>query len=710
MLWPRRVLALLIIPIGIMPALAESDSLHEQWLDAPIGRHLSILEDPDGRFGPVEAYSAEGYDRSELEVPNLGCTGSAFWLRTIIPALPDDGPIILRIPHPEFDEIDIYEWHGGSPVHLLHNGQARASGKIFPPLREFKIELPAGRPVELLIRVKSIKQLQVPVLLRTGTGTQQAERLSSGSKGIYIGMMLVLACYNLFIFISTRDRTYLRYVVYILLVFLTQLTFMGIAPMIFWPDSPFLLARASLILTLLTAVAATEFIKRFLHSDRNAPLLHKGINFFYIAFAGIVVIYFTPIPWFGYQLAQAISGIYAFYVLAIIIAIWRKGSRPAGFLLVAWSSFLIGTMVFVMKDAGVVPYNELTVNMMPLGSAIEGVLLSLALADRINILRREKELSQAESLRISKENERIIREQNVILEDKVKHRTQALEESNEHLKRTQTQLVNAEKMASLGQLTAGIAHEINNPINFITSNITPLRRNISEIVELMSEYRKLDPAGPEEALRALKQKDERMGIQESIEELDDIINSIAEGSSRTAEIVRGLRNFSRLDESDLKESDLNEGLRNTITVLAPQFRDRVKLRLELGDIPKVECFPGKVNQVFMNILTNAVQATIARNSDQLLEVVITTSCDADLVRISIADSGIGMSDEVKARIFDPFFTTKPVGEGTGLGMAIVYGIIEDHNGSIEVDSTPGVGTEFRIALPVRHPITQQRRA
>ena len=213
------------------------------------------------------------------------------------------------------------------PVHLLHNGQARASGKIFPPLREFKIELPAGRQVELLFRVKGIKQLQVPVLLRTGEESQQAERLSSGFKGIYIGMMLVLACYNLFIFISTRDRTYLRYVVYILLVFLTQLTFMGIAPMIFWPDSPFLLARASLILTLLTAVAATEFIKRFLHSDRTAPFLHKGIKFFYIAFAGIVVIYFTPIPWFGYQLFDGNSLIGARNEVYNASAL-QKGAKP----------------------------------------------------------------------------------------------------------------------------------------------------------------------------------------------------------------------------------------------------------------------------------------------------------------------------------------------------------------------------------------------
>lgn len=342
---------------------------------------------------------------------------------------------------------------------------------------------------------------------------------------------------------------------------------------------------------------------------------------------------------------------------------------------------------------------------MPLGSVAEVVLLSFGLADRINVLRREKEASQAEALAASVENEKIIREQNTMLEHKVKERTHALEESNENLKQTQTQLVNAEKMASLGQLTAGIAHEINNPINFITSNVAPLRRNIADIVEVIKGYQGVDAGHAAEQLAALHARAEQIGLEESISELDDIIASIAEGSSRTAEIVRGLRNFSRLDEDDLKDADLNEGIRSTLTVLGPQYRDKVDFTLEFGAIPKVECFPGKVNQVFMNILTNAVQATIARKDMKQRTVSVSTEANAEFVTVRIADNGIGMSDAVKARVFEPFFTTKSAGEGTGLGMAIVYGIINDHGGSIAIDSMPGAGTEFTITLPLR----QERR-
>jgi signal transduction histidine kinase len=174
---------------------------------------------------------------------------------------------------------------------------------------------------------------------------------------------------------------------------------------------------------------------------------------------------------------------------------------------------------------------------MPIGSAIEGVLLSFGLADRINILRREKERSQAEALKASLENERIIREQNVMLEEKVTERTHALQESNDHLKRTQSQLVNAEKMASLGQLTAGIAHEINNPVNFITSNIPPLRRNLGEVLEVLDDYRKAGTTADAQALNAAAAKEKKLGLDESIEELGEILGSIQEGAHRTAEIV-----------------------------------------------------------------------------------------------------------------------------------------------------------------------------
>ncbi|MBL7952312.1 MAG: GHKL domain-containing protein [Flavobacteriales bacterium] len=675
------------------------------------GARFQVLEDSASILSAAEAIISPGFRPLDRNVPNLGVTNSTFWLTTTILNRSSSDHLFLCVEYAELDELELWLLRDEQLIRWGFAGQSVAPLERTGTDTEFSfdIPIPKGEQGTLLLRVRSNKQIQLPLVFRTAKELTSNRSRRNLILGVYIGVMLVLALYNTFIFASIRDRSYLYYVLYLLVVALTQLAFIGIGPFYIWAGNNWLSSSSTLIFTLLTATLGMQFARHFIGTKQYVPRLDRGAPIFYLLFAACIGLQQAGQPVVAYQVAQALSGWSALYTLIVGVLSWRRGSRQAGFFLVAWTVFLLAVVVFVVKDLGVLPYNDWTTYAMPVGSAVEGILLSFGLADRINVLRREKERSQAEALAASIENQRIIREQNVILEQKVTERTQALQESNEHLKRTQTQLVNAEKMASLGQLTAGIAHEINNPINFITSNIQPLRRNISEIVEVMQEYRALTPETAMEKLKLLKERERKLGISDSIEELDDIIGSISEGSKRTAEIVRGLRNFSRLDEDDLKDSDIHEGLKNTLALLAPQYRDKVRIRFELGELPPIECFPGKVNQVFMNILTNAIQATLARGADDVSEVVVTTRAEDGTACISIADNGIGMSEEVKARMFDPFFTTKPVGEGTGLGLAIVYGIIQDHYGHIAVESAPDKGTTIHIHLPIRH-LPQQKRA
>ncbi|MBX2972873.1 MAG: GHKL domain-containing protein [Flavobacteriales bacterium] len=677
-----------------------------------IGQQVELLVDGSARLSFEEVRHSTEFKPSASAIPNLGIGNAAHWFRFRAVNQTTNDRHALSIGNAEIAGIDA--WVIGSDGTVEHHaiGQGVDQRTVAEPDIEpiVPLHIPTGGSVDVYMRFTSDKQLVVPLAI----GTKDDLRgYASGRDlliGCYLGFMAVLLLYNLFVFLSTRDRYYLIYVAYILLVSITQAVFIGFAKFRFWPESSWFATQASVIFTVITAVSANEFMTAFIQVRKYEPRLARFRFLLYALMAVGVVARLTHYPIEGYQLLQLLVMVSAVYQFVVAFRISRRGSRVARYFLVAWCMFLAGIVIFVLKDVELLPYNDFTKYTMPIGTAFEGIMLSLALADRINVLRREKERSQAEALATSLENQRIIREQNVILEEKVTERTHALRESNEHLKRTQTQLVNAEKMASLGQLTAGIAHEINNPINFITSNIQPLRRNISEIVEVMQEYRALTPETAAEKLKALKEHERKLGISDSIDELDDIIGSISEGSNRTAEIVRGLRNFSRLDEDDLKEADLHEGLRNTLALLAPQYRDKVNIRFNAGAIPTVECFAGKVNQVFMNVLTNAIQATAARTDGTTPEVVISTITEDGEVCITIADNGIGMSDEVKARMFEPFFTTKPVGEGTGLGLAIVYGIIEDHHGRIEVTSEAGKGTSISIILPIRHAALKQQRA
>jgi len=381
--------------------------------------------------------------------------------------------------------------------------------------------------------------------------------------------------------------------------------------------------------------------------------------------------------------------------VAIFIALKRH--RPAKYFLAAWAVFVTGIIVFVAKDWGLLPYNDLTKYMMTIGSSIEVVLLSFGLADRINELRREKDRSQADALRTAREKEQFIREQNTVLEQRVMERTHALQESNDHLKLTQGQLVSAEKMASLGQLTAGIAHEINNPINFISSSIPPLKRDLNDLREVLDAYRQAGKELP--SMAAAHALEERIGLEDTIREVEDILGAMEHGTTRTSEIVRGLRTFSRLDEDDLKEADINECLRSTVVVLGPQFRNGIQVEYDLREMPPVECFPGKLNQLFMNLLNNAAHAVKMRHGNTGGIVRVATRLEDGEVEVIIADNGIGMEESVKARLFEPFFTTKDVGEGTGLGLSIAQGIIEKHHGRIRVESQPGIGTTFIISFP-----------
>ncbi|MBL7956891.1 MAG: GHKL domain-containing protein [Flavobacteriales bacterium] len=695
--------------IASVPSLTSAQPVPVAQGPVHIGKRFSILEDPSSALSPIDAIRTPGYRASEMDVPNLGVSNSAYWIRFDVKNDTDEDAVILDIQHAEIEELDVYLLKDDVPVPIASTGQNAPLDSRTIAQPEFVFSLPIASAEErgVLLRVKSDKQLQVPVQLHMPSRFSESRSMKNLTIGAYIGIMLVMLFYNLFVYFSIRDRSYFIYVAYILLVCLTQLAFWGHGQYYLWGGSQWFSIKASLIFTFATAIASSEFMKRFINTREHVPIMHRWLSAFYVLIGVVMTIYLFIAPPLGYKLAQLTAGLLATYLFVTAIIVWRKGSRQAGYFILAWTAFLTGTMVFTLKDMGILPYNDLTVFTMPIGSAIEGVLLSFGLADRINILRREKERSQAESLAMAQENERLIREQNMELERKVHERTAELRESNETLKRTQVQLVQSEKMASIGQLTAGIAHEINNPVNFITSNIAPLRRNLGEVVETINAYRKAESP---DAVAKVREEEERAGIQESIEELDGIIASVSEGAQRTAEIVRGLRNFSRLDEDDLKHADLNEGLASTLAVLAPQYRGKTELVLDLQEMPKVECFPGKINQVFMNVMNNAAQATLARMDGRPRRVTVTTSSNEHEAIVRISDTGVGMPEEVKARIFEPFFTTKPVGEGTGLGLAIVYGIITEHDGRIQVESEPGIGSTFTITLPLQRARQLEQRA
>jgi signal transduction histidine kinase len=269
-----------------------------------------------------------------------------------------------------------------------------------------------------------------------------------------------------------------------------------------------------------------------------------------------------------------------------------------------------------------------------------------------------------------------------------------LAKSKTELERLQAQLVHTEKMASLGQLAAGIAHELNNPAGFIFGNMDLLGGYLNQLRTLLSVYGDTFNAGTQEQVNSLKAE---MNYERLISELDSIIADCREGAERICDVVKNLRLFSRLDEAEIKNIDIHSGIDSTVRLLSRYFSSgHVSLRRDYGNLPPINCYAGQLNQVWMNLLANAAQAVSDHG-----EVSITTRLEAETVTIAISDTGSGIPEDQLSRIFEPFFTTKPVGEGTGLGLSISYGIIERHGGTINVESRVGVGTTFTVQIPIR---------
>ena len=299
---------------------------------------------------------------------------------------------------------------------------------------------------------------------------------------------------------------------------------------------------------------------------------------------------------------------------------------------------------------------------------------------------------------LSQQNEEIVTQKDHLsmLNHELEEQKYELNNTLKELTQAQTQLVQSEKMASLGQLTAGVAHELNNPINFISASIKPLQRNVEDLLGLLEKYdaviEKSNLSGEFGEVEEIK---ESLDLDYTVKETQNLFKGIVEGSSRSMQIVKDLRTFSRMDENEFKPVDIHDGIDSTLLLLHHKMQNRISVDKKYGKIPHVECLPGKLNQVFMNILTNSILAIEDKG-----EITIETSSIKDRVKISIKDNGKGMPPEVRDHIFEPFFTTRTVGEGTGLGLSISYSIIEEHAGTIEVASEPGEGTEFIINLPL----------
>jgi two-component system, NtrC family, sensor kinase len=573
-------------------------------------------------------------------------------------------------------------------------------------------------PKMLYIKIKSVYSLQFPLVLSRLEPLNYYYYKRDVINGLGMGILLAMALYNLFIFFLVKDRLYLYYCLYVLTSIWTIAHLNGLGLLI-W--------RGNLLITNLIGIpfvllAAWLFTIRFLNLDKNMPRTYTAIKVLCVLIACIIPADFLSLQFIRVPAQQLLIPISAFSMLTVGILSHFQGNKSAKYYVLSWIFFLAGATITSLCHGGRIPYNYFTLNAVILGVCIENLLLGFALANSINIYRAESAKAQALAVLRLEENETLIKEQNKGLEEKVHERTTELETSLETLKATQNQLIQSEKLASLGELTAGISHEIQNPLNFV-NNFAELSVDIAK--DLNEEIHKptMDKEYVEELLTYLTANQEKINYH----------------GKRASSIVKGMLEHSRASSGVRELTDINKLLDEYLRLSYHGLRAKDKTfnaeyKTDFQDpLSKIAVIPQDLGRVFLNLINNAFYAVNERkqqlailtkqqpsegfkpsegyvpSNQQPSEgyvsryvpiVRISTQEIDNQIIIRIKDNGTGMPESVKAKVFQPFFTTKPAGLGTGLGLSLSYDIVtKGHGGSLEVESTEGVGTEFTISLP-----------
>lgn len=680
---------------------------------------LSILEDTLGGLSVKDVLHSDAFVKAENDIPNLQVSTSTFWIRFEIRNETDKYEQAILLTAPTIDKASLYESTSAGSTKLIGAmGEHKpfSERKYNDPNYIFETEIPPGGTRTYLLKVKSNEQLMIPLSIGSRENVSALIADNNVIFGLYAGFILVMFFYNLFLYFIVRDNSYLYYITYLILIGLTQVSLKGYTYKYLWPDSAWLTHHSVVILSSLAAIAGMLFLRSFLQTRKHTPRLDRGLDVINAVFILSIILSLLGMETTSFKIMQLDTIVCSFYGLFVAYRISRKGYRPAKFFLLAWSILLGGAIVFVLKDFGVIPFNRYTDHILQLASALETILLSLALADRINILKQEKEEAQARELFERREKQDILEKQAEVLQVKVEEATQELRDKNVvmnetnkrledtliKLKATQAELVQKQKMASLGQLAAGVAHEVNNPLNIINVSLDIIERDFKELQNCMDQFRSIELSSRdlhERLAAAHRYTEEEAEYGELLKEVEKAMERARRGVTRTAEIAQELRTFSRIDAAGFSHTQLNNDIDAMLNMMKYTIGD-IRIEKEYGQLPKVSCHSQKLNQLFQNVLTNAVEAIDRKEmSRQEGLISILTKVENKEVVISFTDNGVGMTESVREQAFDPFYTTKGVA-GKGLGLSNAYGTMEEHRGKIEIESEPGKGTTVTIHIPL----------
>jgi signal transduction histidine kinase len=684
-----------------------------------IGSSSEILEDKDNVLTIEAVMHSDKFKKINRRIPNLGLTNSSFWIKFQLTNLTDESHLLIELAEPTVDEVTLYRIFLDSSYAetKISENEVFSSRKYFDPNYLFDINIPKGETRTFFIKVISKQQIQLPLFVGTQLTILHSIKFKDIFSGMYFGLMLIMIFYNLFIYITVRDKSYFFYVVYIAVMLLTQASSQGYTFQLLWPNNTWMAIHSLFLFPAIAGMTFIEFTKVFLEMRKNLPKMWRGtfiIQFFYLI--GIVTT-LTSYHIFGYKLIELTAGFISIYML-IAAALLSRKYRPARFYLIAWTIFLAGVIVFVLKDFEVLPYNNFTRYGMQIGSAIETVLLSFALADRINILRKEKEVAQANELKERLEKQQILEQQNSRLEREVSGATQELRKKNtvlntmnskleqtlKALKEAQLKLVQTEKMSAVVQLSAGMAHEINNAMHITRQSHDSIEKGIKDLNTLNKHYQEInwDAIDLKKQLQSHRNLSKEMDLDYLLVELADMLKTASFGVNKTVGICNQLASYSQINQEEFRPISLKENMNALLKLVEFSLIGEIRIDKDFEGLPMINCYGRALNLTFQNVLKNAVQAIHEKGIPENEGIIkISIRQVENMVVIKFTDNGVGMNKETKSRAFDLFYTSKEIGQGRGLGLADAYSTLKNHDGFIEIESEIGKGSVVSLIFPIK---------
>jgi signal transduction histidine kinase len=683
----KLCLLLFFIP-GISGAQVVLNNDSDQML---VGKSTFYLEDKSGLLTIDDVLSPEyqsKFLRQERAAPNFGNKQTHYWNKIVV-VNNSDKEWVFVVDNYSLDTLDLYYVDESGVIGNVRQGRLFSFNEKKYKSNTFAFDLPieTNDTVVLYLRVSSYI-MQFPLIVTTKEKFIETNYERNVFQGVLLGFLLMIILYNLFFYLTVKDRNYFYFVIYVFFTILMISEFKGYTAILWNGPLEFMRGHAPFI-TALVGVFSLIYSRNVLETKKYMP----RFDFYFAIFFNSVCVIVMILDLFDYKLYASIMNqtfvfalFFSMYIMAIYI--YRKGYFPALYYIIGSTLFFIIACLYVFYLTGIMPYSRFTENMLSIGSASEMLLFSLTLAAKVKIYKEEKERAQNELVATLQENEKLILEQKEVLEIKVKERTSELEETLDHLKTTQDQLVQQEKLASLGQLTAGVAHEMQNPLNFVN--------NFSEITtELIDEYNETSDLNEKELI---------------LNDIKSNLVKINEHGKRAGSIVKSMLHVSKTEQQQLTKGDPHSVCEDALILATQSVKSKYNaLKFEVQTnytkaSPQVMMMPNDLTRVFLNLFTNAFYALedkrkkLGPDYNPVLE--ITSETQSSQLFFRIKDNGVGIPQDAIKKIFEPFYTTKPTGEGTGLGLSICFDTMKAHKGDLQVESVAGESTTFILSLPV----------